>query len=771
MKLAVLADAREISVFKDLQDARWKRRLQRALLAFDSWIDDSLYESGRRGRERWDDFSAFMDRFRVRGWRRMLVEGAAEGLNMGAVGAVLMLSLATLAMQETSEDWLKKQDLAVTFLDRHGHPAGHRGIRHDDSLPLDQLPEIVIQAVLATEDRRFYEHWGIDPVGLVRALSVNARESGVVQGGSTITQQLAKNLFLSNERTIDRKVREAFLALWLETRLTKNEILKLYLDRAYMGGGAFGIQAAAEFYFGKSIHDVTLAEAAMLAGLFKAPSRFAPHINLPAARGRANDVLQNMVNAGFLTQGQIFAARQNPATPVERARDTAPNWYLDFAFEEIKRLANEGKLGSDRVLTVRAALDAGLQKHADGVVEDILRQYGRQFGAEQASMLVMEPNGAMRAIVGGRDYGQSQFNRATDAARQPGSSFKPFIYLAALATGRFTAESAIDASAICIGNWCPNNYGGASAGRVPMINALQRSLNTAAVWLTLKVGEHYWPKGAGYHRARISALGRQKIVELARAMGVVNTPLNDTVSLPLGAAEVKAIDMAAANAVLANGGMKVTPWAAIEIRNSQDQVIYRHDTDAPAPTRVVAAADVAALNNMMKEVVNAGTARAAQLQGVQAAGKTGTTNAYKDAWFNGYTGNFVGTVWYGNDDSTSTRNLTGGSLPARTWKAVMEYAHEGIELKNPYGVQSAPAPAAAVASAAPGRPELGPAQRPALLSRRSFEALGSIEDMMRSSASRPRGAGNGVGSTQKRASVEGLGAPSRAATLGASRMR
>jgi penicillin-binding protein 1A len=251
-------------------------------------------------------------------------------------------------------------------------------------------------------------------------------------------------------------------------------------------------------------------------------------------------------------------------------------------------------------------------------------------------------------------------------------------------------------------------------------------------------------------------------------MGVVNPPLNDTVSLPLGAGEVKAIDMAAANAVLANGGLSATPWAAIEVRNSQDQVIYRHDTDAPAPTRVVEAVHVAALNNMMKEVVNAGTARAAQLPGVQAAGKTGTTNAYKDAWYNGYTGNFVGTVWYGNDDSTPTRNMTGGSLPARTWKAVMEYAHSGIELKNPYGVQSAPTPAAVIASSTAGRGELGPAQRPALLSRRSFEALGGIEDMMRSTATRQRGAEIKGPGTQY---AEGLGAPSPVETLGGSRAR
>lgn len=748
-------------MFEGLKGRQWGPRIRRALLSFDSWVDTTFHESGQRSRDRWERFSTFMDRFHVSGWRRGAVELACEGLTMGAAGAVLMLSLATLAMQETSDDWLKKQDLAVNFLDRHGQPVGHRGIRHDDSLPLTQFPEIVLQAVLATEDRRFYEHWGIDPIGLMRALTVNARSSNVVQGGSTITQQLAKNLFLSNERTIDRKVREAFLAVWLEFRLSKNEILKLYLDRAYMGGGAFGIQAAAEFYFGKSVRDVTLAEAAMLAGLFKAPSRFAPHVNLPAARGRGNDVLQAMVNAGFLTQGQIFAARQNPATPVERGRDLAPNWYLDYAFEEVKRLAASGKLGADRVLTVRTALDTGLQRHADDVVEDILRQFGRQFGAEQGGVVVMEPNGAVRAIVGGRDYGQSQFNRATDASRQPGSSFKPFVYLAALMTGRFKADSVVDGSAICIGNWCPGNYGGASAGRVSMVNALQRSLNTAAVWLTMKVGEAHWPRGVGHHQARVSALGRAKVVELARAMGVVHTPLNDTVSLPLGAAEVRIIDMAAANAVLANGGMSVTPWAAIEIRNSQDQVIYRHETDGPPSVRVAPAEAVAALNNMMKEVVNAGTARAAMLPGVQAAGKTGTTNAYKDAWFNGYTGNFAAAVWYGNDDSTSTRNMTGGSLPARTFRAIMEYAHAGVELKNPYGVGDTAIPTASIARPA-GASTLGPPQRPALLSRRSSETLGSIEAMMRGAAEKQLG---------RRADNDQLGPPGRIETIGAATAR
>ncbi|MFZ9501924.1 MAG: transglycosylase domain-containing protein [Beijerinckiaceae bacterium] len=722
-------------MFEGLQNSSLARRLKRLLLSFDSAADTFLFEGGRRMREAFEAYAAFLGRWRVTGARKLAVELACEATTLGAVGATVMLSLATLAFRETSEDWLKKQDLAVTFLDRYGQLAGHRGIKHDDSVPLGQFPDFVVQAVLATEDRRFYEHWGIDPIGAARALSVNARASGVVQGGSTITQQLAKNLFLSNERTIDRKVREVFLALWLERRLTKTEILKLYLDRAYMGGGTFGIQAAAEFYFGKSVRDVTLAEAAMLAGLFKAPSKYAPHINLPAARARANDVLDNMVQAGFLTEAQTFVAQRNPATPVDRKREAAPDWYLDWAFEEVKKLSDAGKLGADRVLTVRTALDPALQRRSNAAIEDALRQFGRQFDADQGALVVMEPNGAVRAMVGGRDYGQSQFNRATDAARQPGSSFKPFVYLAALETGRFDPQSMVEGAGICIGNWCPGNYGGASAGRMTMTGALQRSLNTAAVWITLKVGEAYWPRGASHHQARIHALGRAKVVELARRMGVVNTPLVDTVSLPLGAAEVKVIDMAAAYAVMANGGRRAQPYAAVEVRNSTGEAIYRQDRDGAPSDQIVSADRIAALNNMMKEVVNAGTARAAMLPGVQAAGKTGTTNSYKDAWFNGYTGNFVAAVWFGNDDSSSMRNMTGGSLPARTWREVMEFAHQGVELKNPFGVGAPLRDATPVASIPQaGHAVMGRPQKPETLSRRSAETLAGIESLMRTGA-------------------------------------
>ena len=300
----------------------WRRKLQRLLLDVDARIDFAVFQCGKWAREFYERFTAAMDHFHVAGWRRwLIVEPLSEAATLGTGGLMLMLALAIPAFRETSdEDWLKKSELAVTFLDRYGNEIGSRGIKHNDSVPLEDMPDHLIKAVLATEDRRFYEHFGIDFYGTARALMTNARAGGVVQGGSTITQQLAKNLFLSNERTIERKIKEAFLAVWLETRLSKNEILKLYLDRAYLGGGTFGVDGAAEYYFGKSVRDVTLPEAAMLAGLFKAPSKFSPLANLPAARARANVVLDNLVDTGFMTEGQVYGARRNPATTIDRRR-------------------------------------------------------------------------------------------------------------------------------------------------------------------------------------------------------------------------------------------------------------------------------------------------------------------------------------------------------------------------------------------------------------------------------------------------------------------
>ncbi|MGH6795985.1 MAG: transglycosylase domain-containing protein, partial [Methylocella sp.] len=300
-------------MFDGTRASRLRRKLARALLAFDAFVDSSLNASLERTRENYASFSAFMDGFHLAGWRHVLNELACETFTFGIGCGLVALTLAGPAFLITSDDWLKKPDLAVTFLDRYGQEVGRRGIWHDDKVTFDELPKNLIHAVIATEDRRFFDHFGIDVIGTLRALTVDARADTVVQGGSSITQQLAKTLFLSNQRTLARKIKEAYLAVWLEFRLPKREILWLYLDRAYLGGGTFGVQAAAEFYFGKSVRDLSLAEAAMIAGLFKAPTKYAPHINLPAARARAADVLNNMVEAGYLTEGQIYAALRNPA--------------------------------------------------------------------------------------------------------------------------------------------------------------------------------------------------------------------------------------------------------------------------------------------------------------------------------------------------------------------------------------------------------------------------------------------------------------------------
>ena len=347
-------------------------RFSRFLLDLDARIDHTLFEMRVYLRTRYDDFSAFMDRFYVSGLKKFGVEMVSEGLTLGCVGAVALLALAVPAFRETTdEDWIKKSELAVVFLDRYGNKLGERGIRHNDSVQLDEMPDHLIKAVLATEDRRFYEHFGIDLPGTFRALTANVQAQGVVQGGSSITQQLAKNLFLSNERTLERKVKEAFLAIWLETRLTKREILKLYLDRAYLGGGAFGVDGAAQYYFEKSVRDVNLAEAAMLAGLFKAPARFAPHINLAAARSRASTVLDNLVEANFMTEGQVFGARRTPAKSVDRRNEGSPNYYLDWAYREIADTVDRKMAGktTERVFVVRTGLDPNIQRAAEDSLE------------------------------------------------------------------------------------------------------------------------------------------------------------------------------------------------------------------------------------------------------------------------------------------------------------------------------------------------------------------------------------------------------------------
>ncbi len=698
-------------------------RFSRRLLDFDARVDHGLFASGVWLRSKWDDLSAFMDRFHVSGVKRLAVEGASEGLTLGTVGAVVLLALAVPAFRETSDDdWLKRSELAVSFLDRYGQKIGERGIRHNDTVPLDEFPDHLIKATLATEDRRFFEHFGIDFPGTFRALGANLRAQGVVQGGSSITQQLAKNLFLNNERTLERKVKEAFLAVWLETRLTKKEILKLYLDRAYLGGGTFGVDGAAQYYFNKSARDVSLAEAAMLAGLFKAPARFAPHINLAAARARASVVLDNLVEAGFMTEGQVFGARRNPARPIDRREEDTPNYYLDWAYREIQKLV-ESKLGkqtAERVFVVRTGFDPGIQRAADAALESSLRQFGKDYGASQGAIVIMQPDGLVRAMVGGRDYGESQFNRATDAQRQPGSSFKPYVYATALMNGYKSSSIILDAP-LCIGNWCPQNYSHSYAGPVTMLTALTNSFNTPAV-------------------RTAQAVGRDKIIALMRKMGVTSDIINSA-PLPLGAADLTVLEMTRAYAHFANNGRAVLTHAASEIRTPLGEIIWRHERDATKPEQILPASVADEMNLMLHNAVENGTGRRARINGIYVAGKTGTTNAYRDAWFMGYSGNFVGGVWLGNDDYSPTRRMTGGSLPAMTWQKVMAYAHQGVE---PVVLSGLKGPAPRVdGQAVAANPDLAPGQRPTTLSPRSVTHLLRLERLLKdapptsSSTSRP----------------------------------
>jgi penicillin-binding protein 1A len=694
--------------------------LKQKLLALDAMFDSFFYQLRGSFSNGLDHANNFMRRFRVTGFAYWIFQGLSGGLNMAVFGAFLALALALSSFDYTANGVTTQADYAVTFLDRYGNEIGKRGILQDDSFELDELPDHVIKAVLATEDRRFFEHFGIDFFGLARAIVENARAGGVVQGGSTLTQQLAKNLFLTNERTLTRKIDEAFLSLWLETNLTKREILKLYLDKAYMGAGTFGIAAASEYYFGKSAKDLSLAEAAMLAGLFKAPTKYAPHINLPAARARAKEVLINMVQAGFMTEGQIVAALRNPATPIDQSEIYTPNYFLDWAFEEVKRIAGS----KYRVLTVKTTIDVNLQKQAEQAVESNLRQYGKQKRVNEAAAVLMEPTGAVVAIVGGRDYGKSQFNRATDAKRQPGSSFKPFVYTTAMMNG-YKPTSVMQDAPITIGNWSPKNYGRSYAGPVTLTNALRRSINTIPVRLA-------------------QAMGRDKIVDTAYKMGV-KSELLITRSLPLGAAEVTVMDMATGYSVFASGGKKADAHAVLQIVNSKGKIIYDRRKLDP-PEQIIPEKAIASMNKMMVTVVEAGTGRRAALPGIRAAGKTGTTSAYKDAWFVGYTGNYTAAVWYGNDSSRATNRLTGGNLPAMTWNAIMTAAHDRVELKPIPFLSPLPGQPVNVQVAQGGRIKDLKAKRSLQrLSPQTVEALGDLGNLLEVPSS------NSPGSVQSKA--------------------
>jgi penicillin-binding protein 1A len=648
-----------------------------SIMDVDAWIDSSLHTAWQNGKNRWNAASDwFAAHFRLTSKGRIAVNVLSEGLTLGAGGMIAMLVLAIPAFREVDEGgWLNKGQFSVTFLDRYGNEIGKRGIRHDDAVPLEDIPDYLIKATLATEDRRFFDHFGVDVIGTMRAFTENMRQGETVQGGSTLTQQLAKNLFLSSERSLQRKIKEAYLALWLESRLTKQEILKLYLDRAYMGGGATGVEAAAQFYFGKSVRDVTLAESAMMAGLFKAPTKYAPHANLPNARARADDVLTNLVDAGFMTESQVHGARTNPAKPVDTRIADSPEFFLDWAFEEIQRTM-QGR--QDFILTARTTADPALQRAADDAVNSTLRTSGRINHVKNAAMVAMDNDGAVRAMVGGQDYGESQFNRATQAKRQPGSSFKSYVFLTALETGRYTPKTTVSDSSQPCGpkGWTPKNYTGGygGGGSMPLTTALAKSMNTVAVDLSLKVG-------------------REKVIANTQKLGI--NGVIRSCSMALGDTGISVLDHTQGYAHFANAGKRVKAYAFTEIRNSKGDIVFSRERDEPAAEQIFQARHIEMLNSMLHDVVVNGTGKKALLEFASVGGKTGTSTNYRDAWFIGFTGKYTAGFWFGNDDykpmHNATGGVTGGSLPAETWAAFMKVAHRNDDIPPLLGIPTLPA--------------------------------------------------------------------------------
>jgi penicillin-binding protein 1A len=529
------------------------------------------------------------------------------------------------------------------------------------SVTLRELPAHVPQAFIAIEDRRFYSHRGVDPLSVGRALLANALHRGVTQGGSTITQQLAKNLFLTQERTLTRKLQEAMLALWLERKFSKTEILELYLNRVYFGAGAYGVEAAAQRYFGKSARQASLAEAAMLAGLVKSPSRLAPTRNPHGAEQRAQAVIAAMAEMGFASDSKAKLALAQPAHALKQNTTGSVNYVADWIMDVLDDLV--GLVESD--LAVTTSIDPVLQAAAENALNDELARNGDKFGVSQGAIVAMSPDGAVRALVGGRNYAESQFNRAVAAKRQPGSAFKPFVYLTAIERG-LTPDSVREDRPIALKGWKPENYNHQYFGPVTLTQALAHSLNTVAVRLTLEFGPN-------------------AVIRTAHRLGIASK-LEANPSIALGTSEVSLIELVSAIVPFANGGMASAPHVVEEVRAKDGTILYRRE--AKELGRVVEPRYVAMMNAMMQETLLTGTARAAQLPGWPAAGKTGTSQDFRDAWFVGYTAHLVTGVWLGNDDSSATRKASGAGLPVEIWSRVMRSGHRGIAVASLPGFSS-----------------------------------------------------------------------------------
>lgn len=574
--------------------------------------------------------------------------------------APLVLGLFAPALDTKLDLYALNRPVAFTFLDADGQVVGRRGAAVGERLRLEDMPAYVPAAFIAMEDRRFYQHHAIDPRGIMRALFADMRARHAVAGGSTITEQTAKILFTNQARTLSRRLKTEMDAAMLEKSLSKKQILELYLNRIYLGSGAYGVDGAAHIYFGKSARDLSLAEAAMLATLTRAPSVFSPRRDLAAAQERADVVLGTMVETGAITAAEAKAAHDAPAKVVDRATTEARNYYLDAARDEALKLAQDSGQMQGGDLTVRTTLEPKIQDAARRTAHAvILGKAGEKANAHEAAVVVMKPDGAVSAMIGGVDYTESTFNRAIQAHRQPGSAFKPFVYLAALEAGLSPWETRDD-QPIYINGWAPTNFGGRSYGTITLADALAHSVNTIAVQVSQEVG-----------------VG--KVAEAAKRLGITSKIVANA-SLALGTSEVTPLELTSAYAVIANGGNKVHPYIVTQVNGPDGRTLYKRKTGEPE--RIVSSQVNRDLTAMMYGVVSHGTGFAANLMDREAAGKTGTTQDYHDAWFVGFTTDYVTAVWVGNDDSSPMKNVTGGTLPATIWKAVMKVAEQGHEAKG-----------------------------------------------------------------------------------------
>jgi penicillin-binding protein 1A len=568
-----------------------------------------------------------------------------------AIGGAGVIAWTGAHMPPLQSLEIPKRPPSIQIVDVDGRPLATRGDNGGAVLPLKDMPSYVPQAFIAIEDRRFYAHYGVDPFGIARAALANILHRGVAQGASTITQQLAKNLFLTQERTVHRKLQEMLLALWLERKFSKTQILELYLNRVYFGSGAYGIEQAAQRYFGKPAKEMSLPEAALLAGLVKSPSRLAPTRNFDAAERRAQIVLTAMMDLRFITPASEKVALAHPPHVVAQAGSGSSNYVADWVMDAINDVLGH----VDEDLVVRTTIDSSLQAGAENALTEELAQKGDKNGVGQGAIVAMTPDGAVRAMVGGRNYAESQFNRAVAAKRQPGSAFKPFVYLTALENG-LTPDSVREDRPINLKGWQPENYKHEYFGPVTLTKALALSLNTVSVRLTMEFSP-------------------AAVIRTAYRLGIASK-LEPNASIALGTSEVSPLELVSAYAPFANGGLAVVPHVIDRITAGNGKVLYVRNEQPLG--RIIEARYVAMMNEMMAQTLTIGTAHKAALPGWPAAGKTGTSQDFRDAWFIGYTSHLVTVVWLGNDDGTPTKKVTGGALPVEIWSRFMRGAHQSV---------------------------------------------------------------------------------------------